>query len=160
MTHMAEYQAGIVLANTVFRIPARTDYRVVPQVVYTDPEIATVGLDRAAAERLGIRHDETEFALSGLDRAITEQQTAGFARILLRRGRIAGATVVAPHAGELIHELALAMQVKARARDVSRLVHAYPSYAQLHRRTLNLHYASLLKSRRLRLLVWLLRLLP
>ena len=160
-THMAEYQAGIVIANCVFRFPAKTDYRVVPRVVYSDPEIAAVGLDTAGAERQDAGVELAEFRLTGLDRAITDQQTDGFAHILLRKGRIVGATVMAPHAGELIHELALAMQVRARARDITRLIHAYPTYAQLHRRTVNAHYAHLLQSRRLRLLVWLLaRLLP
>jgi pyruvate/2-oxoglutarate dehydrogenase complex dihydrolipoamide dehydrogenase (E3) component len=96
-----------------------------------------------------------------LDRAITDRAATGFARILLRRGRILGASLVGPHAGELVHELALAMRVKAKARDITELVHAYPTYAQLHRRTINSNYAYLLQSKKLRTLVWLLhRMLP
>jgi len=160
-THMAEYQAGVVLANCVFRYPARVDYRVVPRVVYTDPEIAVVGPAPAQLDDPNKDCTVAEFRLADIDRAVTEQRQHGFARILLCKGRIAGATVVAPHAGELIHELALAMQLRARGRDISRLVHAYPTYAQLHRRTINAHYAHLLQSRKLRVLVWLLhRLLP
>jgi pyruvate/2-oxoglutarate dehydrogenase complex dihydrolipoamide dehydrogenase (E3) component len=160
-THMAEYQAGIALANIVFRVPKKTDYRVVPRVVYTDPEVATVGLNRAEADAQGIRYDVAEFPVADLDRAITEQRRRGFAHVLIRKGRIIGASVIAPHAGELIHELALAMRVNAKVKEISELVHAYPTYAQLNRRTINSHYAHLLKSRKTRTLVWLLnRLLP
>lgn len=160
-THMAEYQAGIALANIVFRIPRKTDYRVVPQVVYTDPEAASVGLTEADAIAQGLRYQVAQFPLAELDRAITDRARTGFARLLLRRGRILGASLVGPHAGELIHELALAMRVGAKARQISELVHAYPTYAQIHRRALNSNYAPLLRSRKVRSLVWLLhRLVP
>jgi len=160
-THMAEYQAGIALANIVFRIPRKTDYRVVPQVVYTDPEVASVGLTETAAAARGLRYQLAQFPLAELDRAITDRATSGFARILLRRGRILGASLVGPHAGELIHELGLAMRVGAKAREITELVHAYPTYAQINRRTINSNYAHLLRSKKLRALVWLLhRLLP
>jgi pyruvate/2-oxoglutarate dehydrogenase complex dihydrolipoamide dehydrogenase (E3) component len=160
-THMAEYQAGIALANIVFRIPRKTDYRVVPQVVYTDPEVASVGLTETEAMAQGLRYQVAHFPLTELDRAITDRATTGFARILLRRGRILGASLIGPHAGELVHELALAMRVRAKAREISELVHAYPTYAQVHRRTINSNYAHLLRSKKVRSLVWLLhRVMP
>ncbi|MGD2112237.1 MAG: NAD(P)/FAD-dependent oxidoreductase, partial [Gammaproteobacteria bacterium] len=160
-THMAEYQAGIALANMVFRFPKKADYRVVPRVVYTDPEVATVGLDSAAADARGIRYDTVEFPVREIDRAITAGIDSGFCRLLIRKGRLVGASLIAPQAGELIHELALAMRVNARTRDITELIHAYPTYAQIHRRTINRRYAHLLQSRRLRLLAWIMnRLLP
>jgi len=160
-THMSEYQAGIALANIVFRLPRKTDYRVVPQVVYTDPEVASVGLTETGAAAQGLRYQVAEFPLAELDRAIVDRATTGFARLLLHRGRILGASLVGAHAGELVHELALAMRVKAKARDITELVHAYPTYAQIHRRTINSSYAHLLRSKRVRSLVWLLHhLLP
>ena len=160
-THMAEYQAGIALANIVFRSPKKTDYRVVPRVVYTDPEVASVGMTVSEADAAGIKYDIAEFPLAEVDRAITAGHSEGRARLLIRKGRLLGASIVAPHAGELIHELALAMQVKATIKDISATVHAYPTYAQIHRRTANKHYAHLLQSKKVRGLVWLLnRLLP
>lgn len=161
LTHMAEYQAGIALANIVFRFPKRADYRVVPRVVYSDPELASVGLTPAEADAAGIRYDIAEFPLAEIDRAITEGNRCGMARILIRKDRVIGASILAPHAGELIHELALAMRLQAKVREISELVHAYPSYAQLHRRTVNSRYAPLLQSRKVRWLTWLLqRLVP
>jgi pyruvate/2-oxoglutarate dehydrogenase complex dihydrolipoamide dehydrogenase (E3) component len=160
-THMAEYQAGIALANIVFRTPKKTDYRVVPRVVYTDPEVASVGLTESEAKSKGIKYHIAEFPMAELDRAMTDDIEHGGARILISKGRIAGASLVGPHAGELIHELALAMQVKAKVKDIAAMVHAYPTYAQIHRRTINKSYAHLLQSKKVRFLVWILnRLLP
>ena len=160
-THLAEYQAGIALANCVFRTPKKTDYRVVPRVVFTDPEVASVGLTETAAKAQGLKYHTAEFQMAEVDRAITDGHEQGRARLLIRKGRIAGASLVGAHAGELIHELALAMQVNAKVKDIAALVHAYPTYAQIHRRTINKSYAHLLQSKKVRLLVWMLnRLLP
>ena len=161
LTHMAEYQAGIALANIVFRVPRKADYRVVPRVVYSDPETAAVGLTQSAADRQGITYDIVRFPMSRVDRAITDNARAGFAKILVSKGRICGASLIGPHAGELIHELALAMRVKAKVREITELVHAYPTYAQINRRAIINSQAPLLQTRRVRLLVWLLqRLIP
>ncbi len=160
-THMAEYQAGIALANIVFRIPKKTDYRVVPRVVYTDPEVAAVGLTEAEADEQGVNYQLARFSMADVDRAITDGEESGFLKILISKGRILGASLVGPHAGELIHELALAMKVNARVKNITDLVHAYPSYAQVHRRAINSSYAHLLKARKVRFLVGLLnRILP
>lgn len=160
-THMAEYQAGIALANIAFRVPRKADYRVVPWAVYTDPEVAAVGLTQAEADAQGIKYEVAHFPMDDVDRAMTDNAATGFASILVRRERVLGATLVGAHAGELIHELALAMQVNARVSAITELIHAYPTYAQIHRRALNSRRAHLLQSRKLRMLVWLLnRLLP
>jgi len=155
-THMAEYQAGIALANIVFRIPRKTDYRVVPRVVYSDPEVASAGITEDEAVAQGIKYHIAEFPMADIDRAVTDDATAGLSRILISKGRVIGASLIGPHAGELIHELALAMQVNAKVKAISALAHAYPTYAQIHRRTINKSYAHLLQSKTTRLLVWLL----
>ena len=160
-THMAEYQAGIVLASLLFRVPRKVDYRVIPSVIYTDPEAAQVGLTEEEAQAQGIRYEIARFPINEIDRAITDGNDEGFIKILIARGRVAGASLVSAHAGELIHELALAMQVKAKAGDISRLIHAYPTLSQIHRRAINAHYAPRLYSGKVRLLARLInRLLP
>jgi len=160
-THMAEYQAGIVLASLLFRVPRKVDYRVIPSVIYTDPEAAQVGLTEEEAQAQGIRYEIALFPINEIDRAITDGNDAGFIKILIARGRLVGASLVGAHAGELIHELALAMQVKAKAGDISRLIHAYPTLSQIHRRAINARYAPRLYSGKARLLARLInRLLP
>ncbi|MGB7932081.1 MAG: FAD-dependent oxidoreductase [Gammaproteobacteria bacterium] len=160
-THMAEYQAGIVLASLLFRVPRKVDYRVIPGVIYTDPEAAQVGLTEQQAQAQGLRYEVARFPVNEIDRAVTDGVGEGFIKILIARGRVAGATLVGAHAGELIHELALAMQVKAKAGDISRLIHAYPTLSQIHRRAINARYAPRLYSGKVRLLARLInRLLP
>jgi pyruvate/2-oxoglutarate dehydrogenase complex dihydrolipoamide dehydrogenase (E3) component len=156
-THMAEYQAGVVLANVLFRLPRKADYRVVPVVTYTDPEVAQVGLTENKARAQGIDCSVTTFPMADIDRARTDAATPGFLKILTSRGRICGAGLVGAHAGELIHELALAIQLRTKAKAITELVHAYPTYAQIHRRTVNARYAKLFYSRKTRIMVRLIK---
>jgi pyruvate/2-oxoglutarate dehydrogenase complex dihydrolipoamide dehydrogenase (E3) component len=130
-------------------------------VTYTDPEIAHVGLTEAEANRQGLRYDVARFPVNEIDRAVTDGVRQGFIKLLIAKGRLVGASLIAPHAGELIHELALAMQVNAKAKDITHLIHAYPTYSQIHRRAVNARYSSLLYSGKVRFLVRLInRLLP
>ena len=152
-THMAEYQAGIVISNAVFRFPKKTDYRVVPWVTYTDPELARVGLSEQQAIEQGIKPTVLHFEFRGIDRALSEVETDGFYKLVTHRGKILGASILGPHAGELIHEIVLAMQTHAKISDISAAIHAYPTLAQIHRRVVNSAYAPKLFSARTRALV-------
>lgn len=161
LTHMAEYQAGIVISNAVFRFPKKTDYRVVPWVTFTDPELARVGLTEQQAFDRGIQPEVLRFPFRDIDRAITDTATAGFAKLVVHKGKILGASMLGPHAGELIHEIVLAMKTGAGIGVVSAAIHAYPTLAQIHRRTVNTWYGRKLFSPGTRRLVrWVNRLLP
>lgn len=160
-THMAEYQAGVIISNAVFRWPRRVDYRVVPGVTYTDPEFARVGPTAAEARERHPDAEVLELPFGGVDRAVVEGETHGHMQLITRRGRILGATIMGPHAGELLHEIVLAMQAGIRIGKISSAVHAYPTLAQIHRRVVNTHYAKRLFSPGTRRLVrWIQRLLP
>ena len=160
-THMAEYQAGIVLSNAVFRFPKKADYRVVPWVTYTDPELARVGLTEQQAREQGLEPLVLRFPFKDVDRALCEGETGGFTKLVTHKGRILGASILGPHAGELIHELVLAMKTGARISDISGTIHAYPTLAQVHRRAVNTWYGKKLFSPGTRRLVrWIQRLLP
>jgi len=160
-THMAEYQAGIVISNAIFRFPKKTDYRVVPWVTYTDPELARVGLTEQQAIEKGITPTVLRFDFKDIDRALAEVETAGFTKLITYKGKILGATILGPHAGELIHEIVLAMQTGTKVSEISATIHAYPTLAQIHRRTVNSLYAPKLFSSRTRTVVkWINRLLP
>jgi pyruvate/2-oxoglutarate dehydrogenase complex dihydrolipoamide dehydrogenase (E3) component len=160
-THMAEYQAGIVISNAVFRIPKKTDYRVVPWVTYTDPELARVGLTEQQARDRGMDPAVLTFSFQDIDRAITDGETTGLARLVVHKGRILGASLLGAHAGELVHEIVLAMKTGAGIGEISAAIHAYPTLSQIHRRTVNTWYGRKLFSPGTRRLVrWINRLLP
>ena len=161
LTHIAEYQAGIVISNAIFRIPKKTDYRVVPWVTYTDPELARVGMTEQQAREKGIEPVILRFPFRQIDRALTDRQEAGFAKLVVHKGRVLGASILGGHAGELIHEIVLAMKTGARIADISATIHAYPTLAQVHRRAVNTWYGRKLFSPATRGLVrWINRLLP
>jgi pyruvate/2-oxoglutarate dehydrogenase complex dihydrolipoamide dehydrogenase (E3) component len=159
-THAAEYQAGIVLRNVAFHLPARADYRAIPWATFTDPEVARVGLTAGEARQAGIPHEVLRFPFSQVDRALAEGEPRGFAKFVVARGRILGASIIGPRAGELIHEAVLVMQARLPFRRLSDAVHVYPTLAQVNRRTVNTYYGPRLFSPRARTLVrWIQKLL-
>jgi pyruvate/2-oxoglutarate dehydrogenase complex dihydrolipoamide dehydrogenase (E3) component len=131
-THVAAYQARLAVPNALFGLRRRADYRAVPHVVFTDPEIARVGLSEAAArERFGARVTCWTFPYERLDRAVAAGEGYGFAKLVGGpRGRLVGATVAAPAAGEAIAELAQWVARGARISEVSQAVHAYPTFTE------------------------------
>jgi pyruvate/2-oxoglutarate dehydrogenase complex dihydrolipoamide dehydrogenase (E3) component len=120
-THLAGHQGLTAMANALFRAHRSFDYSAVPCVTFTDPEVASVGLSEAEArERLGrdplvLRHDYAES-----DRALTAGRAGGFAKLVTgRRGRLLGATLAAPAAGESIAELAALVRRGGSAAELS-----------------------------------------
>lgn len=159
LTHLAEHQAGIVLRNALFHLPARYQNPLVSAVTYTEPELAEVGLSESAAREAGTRHRvwRTEFA--DVDRAIIEGETAGFVKLVASpRRRALGATIVGAAAGELIHEAALTIKEKRKLSSLSGLIHAYPTRAQALRFAADQRLKTTLTPGRKRLLQFLFRL--
>jgi pyruvate/2-oxoglutarate dehydrogenase complex dihydrolipoamide dehydrogenase (E3) component len=133
-THMSEHQAGVVLRNALLHLRARAETRVVPWCTFTEPEVARVGLSEADAQRQGVQYQAYRVPFTRVDRAHTDGETAGFAKLLTSpHGRILGAAIVGPHAGELIQEFALAISRGLKAADVSASIHLYPALAQINR---------------------------
>jgi len=160
-THMAEYQAGIVISNALFRYPKKVDYRLVPWVTYTEPELAGVGLSEQKAKEQGLEVEVLRFPFKDVDRAVTEGATAGGTKFVVHKGKIVGASILGPRAGELLHEIVLAMKSGSSLTTISSTIHAYPTLSQVHRRTANTQLSSKLFSPFSRQIVqWLNRLLP
>ncbi|MBI5562318.1 MAG: FAD-dependent oxidoreductase [Deltaproteobacteria bacterium] len=149
-THVAEYQAGVALANALFPFALRSvDYTVVPRVTFTDPELAAVGLTEAEARE---RHGSVRvyrYDFKDVDRAVIDGNAKGMVKVVCgRRERILGAHILGPHAGELIHEYALAMRAGIPATEISKTIHAYPTLAQSVKRACDEHYRKRLFSGR------------
>ncbi|BBK35346.1 dihydrolipoamide dehydrogenase [Allostella sp. ATCC 35155] len=134
-THMAGYQAGIVLRNALFRWPARVDIRAVPRVTYSDPELAAVGCSEAEARALGYPVRVLRAPFSENDRARAEGRTEGLVKVVIgRRGRILGAAIVGPHAGELIQPWILAIGRGLGIGAMAGMVAPYPTLGEAGRR--------------------------
>ncbi len=162
-THAAGYQAGVVLRNALFRIPARVDHRAVPRVTYTDPELAQVGLtEEEARTRHGDRVRVHVAPFAGNDRARTERRTEGFVKAVFGpRGRILGATLVGAGAGEQVGLWCLALSRGMRAGHLAGLVLPYPTRSEAAKQAAGAYFADTLFGPRTRRLVRLIaRLLP
>ena len=129
LTHVAGVHGSVAAINALLGLRRTPETKVVPRVTFTDPEVAAVGVSTADAEQDKDLSVLTE-RYTGLDRAITEGRPEGFTRLVVdKKGRVVGATVVGPRAGESLAELVLAIKQGARARDLVGSMHAYPTYA-------------------------------
>jgi pyruvate/2-oxoglutarate dehydrogenase complex dihydrolipoamide dehydrogenase (E3) component len=135
-THVADYQARIAAPNALFPLRRKVNYRVVPWCTYTEPEVARVGLTEAEArERWGARAGVYRYDHHALDRALCDGEPEGLTKLVTDpRGRLVGAHVVAPRAGETIHEAVLAVRHRLKLSDLSGMIHVYPTYPESLRR--------------------------
>ena len=137
LTHVAGQMGGLASLNALFGAvwPIRIDRRVVPRCVFTDPELARVGLTHEEAERAGLKVECTRYAFSSLDRAIIEERTQGDVSVLTESGtdRLIGVTVVGARAGDLIAVFALAMRERIGLRRLMSTMVAYPGWADAGR---------------------------
>lgn len=127
LTHVAGTHGSLAATNAVLGLRRAVDLATIPRVTYTQPEVAAfgAGLDQVGTDGL-VEHT---VAHTDVDRAVAEDATAGFTRLVLdRRGRVVGATIVGPRAGESLAEAVLAARHGLRARDLAASTHAYPTY--------------------------------
>ncbi|WP_312360551.1 dihydrolipoyl dehydrogenase family protein [Ensifer sp.] len=146
-THVASYHARLVLQQVLFRLPAREDRAIVPRVTYTDPEIAEVGLSEAEARDKFGAVDVIRTDLTLNDRARTDGVEAGLIKLVVgRRGRILGAGIAAPGAGELISMWSLAVANRMTLKQVRGYVAPYPTLSEIGKQAAISYYAPLAKN--------------
>ena len=140
-THAADYMARIVIQNTLFMGRSKMSNLVIPWSTYTEPEIAHVGLTLAEAKNEGTAIDTFTQPLSGVDRAILEDEPEGFVKVHVAKGtdKILGATVVAGNAGDMISELTLAMTHGLGLKKIANTIHPYPTQADAIRKVGDLY---------------------
>jgi len=161
-THMAGYEASLFIRGALFRAPAKLDAGLVPWATYTDPELAQVGLserDARARHGDGIRILRWKFAEN--DRAQTEHETDGLVKAITdRRGRILGAGIAGPQAGELIQSWCLALSGRLKISTLAGFVPPYPTLGETAKRAAGSYYTETLFGSRSRSLVRFLARLP
>lgn len=160
-THVGGYHAGIVIRRAVFRLPARINYAALPRVTYTDPELAQVGLTEQQAHAAGHRDLRIlRWPLTENDRAQAERRTEGLVKIVATpKGRILGAGILAPHAGEMIGAWTLAIDQGIKLSTMAALIVPYPTRSEAAKRAAGSFFAARLFSAGTKRLVrWLARL--
>jgi len=156
-THIALYHAGIVIRNALFHLPAKVDYRALPWVTYTDPELAQVGLTETAARAVEPAARVLRWRFAENDRAQTERETEGMVKVVTgKSGRVLGASILGAGAGDLILPWALAISQKLKIGAMANLVVPYPTRGEASKRAAGSYYTAALFSARTRRLVRLL----
>jgi pyruvate/2-oxoglutarate dehydrogenase complex dihydrolipoamide dehydrogenase (E3) component len=158
LTHVANYHAGIVIRNALFRLSPRASTAAIPRVTYTDPELAQVGLTEAEARKRHRRIRILRWPYADNDRAQADRTIHGFIKVIARpNGQILGCTIVGAEAGELIQLWVMALAKNMRIADLTGLVLPYPTLSELSKRVAITFYQPSLTSRWLRRLIDLLR---
>lgn len=130
-THTAIYQSRVAAHNLLHRQKVAADYKAIPRVIFTDPEVAAVGLTEDEAIKYAVKYRTAISPLSIVGRANVNDTHEGFVKVITdREGTLLGAAIAAPHAGEMIHELALAVHMGLSAADVASTVHAFPTWSE------------------------------
>lgn len=145
-THVAAYEAVKLVRNMLFPGRSRVDYEHIPWGVFTDPEVAHIGLteDEAVEKHGRDRVRVYSVEMEDVDRAVAERETTGFLKVILdRTGRILGAHAVATHATTLIQELVVARQHGLKITDVAGVTSAYPSLSDAVRKIGTQYYQDL-----------------
>jgi dihydrolipoamide dehydrogenase len=131
LAHKAEDE-GMAVAEVLAGKHGHVNYGVIPGVVYTTPEVATVGQTEDALKAAGHKVKVGKFSFMGNGRAKAVGQADGFAKIIVdaETDRVLGAAIIGPAAGDMIHEICVAMEFGASAQDIALTCHAHPTYSE------------------------------
>lgn len=159
-THIASYHAGIVIRNCLFRLPAKVDYRAVPWVTYTHPELAHVGLTTEAALKRDPKAKIIECPFTDNDRAQAEHETIGKIKVITTaKGKILGVSILGACAGELLTPWIVAIQENKSIGNMTSFIAPYPTFSEISKRVAGAYYKPVLFSKRTKQIVRLLKLL-
>ena len=131
LAHKAE-EEGIAVAETLAGQAGHVNYGTIPSVVYTTPEVATVGKTEEQLINDKINYKIGKFSLMANSRAKTINETDGFVKILAdsKTDMVLGVHIISSNAGELIAEMAIAMEFGASSEDIARTCHAHPTFSE------------------------------
>lgn len=131
LAHKAEDE-GIAAAETIAGKHGHVNYEIIPGVIYTTPEVASVGKTEEMLKAEGRAYKVGKFSFMGNGRAKAVMQGEGFVKLLADAStdRLLGAHIIGPSAGELIHEIVIAMEFGASAEDIARSCHAHPTFSE------------------------------
>ncbi|MCP1337770.1 dihydrolipoyl dehydrogenase family protein [Futiania mangrovi] len=153
-THVAGYHAGIAIRNMLFWLPAKASMRAMPWATYTDPELAHVGMAEAEAKKAHSDASVLRWTFKENDRAQAERRTEGIIKAVVRgNGEILGATVVGPHAADLLLPWVLAVEKRMKIGTLAGLTAPYPTLGEVSKRVAGSYYTPKLFSDRTRRLV-------
>ena len=130
-THVAGYEGSLVALDIALGVPGKVDWRALPHVTYTTPELAQIGPTEAEARKRHGKVEVTRVDFADNDRAVTEGDSAGFLKLVRHRGMVIGVTIVGAHAGDLLLPWAQVITGKATAFALGSAMVAYPTRSEI-----------------------------
>lgn len=133
LAHVASYEGRLVIENIIGKIKQAPDYRAIPNCIYSDPEIASVGYRKKPDEDSNPNILEARIPFAGLGKARVERETNGFFKLVAEKGsgKVLGASAIGSHVTELIPEAALAIRLGLTVKDIADTVHAHPTESEI-----------------------------
>ena len=134
-THAAGYEGGIVISNAIFRLPRKADYTFLPWCTYTDPELASIGMNEKAAKAAGLEYSVWTEAFKDNDRSLAEGEKVGKIKMILdKKEKPLGVQILGPQAGELLSEWVAILNGKVKLSTLASAVHPYPTLGEINKR--------------------------
>ena len=141
-THAAGYEGGIVVSNAVFHLPRKADYTFFPWCTYTDPELASIGMNETAAKAKGIVYSVWTEEFKANDRSLTEGEEVGKIKMLLdEHEKPVGIQILGPHAGELLSEWVAILNGKIKLSTLAAAVHPYPTLGEINKKVVGTYFS-------------------
>ena len=134
-THAAGYEGGVVVTNAVFHLPRKVDYTYLPWCTYTDPELASIGMNEKAAQDAGIKYSVWAENFRDNDRSLAEGEATGKIKMLLdEKEKPIGVQILGPRAGDLLAEWVAVFNGKTALSTLASAVHPYPTLGEINKK--------------------------
>ncbi|MEJ2158732.1 MAG: FAD-dependent oxidoreductase [Desulfobacteraceae bacterium] len=141
-THAAGYEGGIVVSNAIFHLPRKADYTLLPWCTYTDPELASIGMNQKTAEEAGIKVKIWEEEFKENDRSLAEGEKIGRIRLVVdEKEKPVGVQILGPRAGDLISEWVAALNGKVKLSTIAGAIHPYPTIGEINKKVVGSLFA-------------------
>ncbi|MCG6916847.1 MAG: FAD-dependent oxidoreductase [Deltaproteobacteria bacterium] len=150
-THAAGYEGGVVFTNAIFHLPRKVDYTFLPWCTYTDPELASIGMNEKAAEAAGVDYSVWIEEFKDNDRSLAEGETVGKIKMILDgKEKPLGVQILGPQAGELLNEWVAVLNGKMKLSTLASAVHPYPTLGEINKRVVGNFFSPKIFSERVR----------
>lgn len=141
-THAAGYEGGIVISNAIFHLPRKVDYTFLPWCTYTDPELASIGMNEKATKAAGIKYSVWTEAFKDNDRSLAEGEKIGKIKMILDKNeKPLGVQILGPRAGELLNEWVAVLNGKVKLSSLASAVHPYPTLGEINKRVAGAYFS-------------------
>jgi pyruvate/2-oxoglutarate dehydrogenase complex dihydrolipoamide dehydrogenase (E3) component len=150
-THAAGYEGSIVISNAIFHLPRKTNYTFLPWCTYTDPELASIGMNEKRAKAAGITYSVWKEAFQDNDRSLAEGEHVGRVKMILdEKEQPLGIQILGPRAGELVSEWVAVMNGKVKLSTLASAVHPYPTLGEINKRVAGTFFSEKIFSEKVR----------